>query len=163
MRTRKQWAGLALVAMGALFASGCGDTIIGGDTTNVTVGGPSGLASPSPGPGAGGLISTVKVTQFGETCPNGTSSSGEARSVRVGCEKHLTCTPFLADGSPAPVAVHGPTPDFFGLVAGGSYVVVTVPGESFNRDARGTAPGVASFACTAKGIRSEQFDLTVVP
>lgn len=160
---KKRYAVLVLAACAVLGLAACGDTIIGGDTNNISVGGPTGFASPSPTPGAGGLIATVKVTQFGETCPSGTSSSGQARELRVGCEKHLTCTPFLADGSPAPAAVHGPTPDFFGLVAGGSYVTVTVPGESFNRDVRGTAPGVASFACTAKGIRSEQFDLTVVP
>ncbi len=162
MGTRKQWLGLAAIAAAALVLAACGDTIIGGDTNNITISGPSGGPSPSPAPGAGGLIATVKVTQFGENCPQGTSPSGEARQVRVGCEKALTCTPFLADGSPAPAAVHGTTPDFFGLVAGGSYVTVTIPGEPFNRDARGTAPGVASFSCTVKGIRSEQFDLTVV-
>ncbi len=125
-----------------------------------TQGGPGTQASPTPG--AGGVITTVKVTQFGETCPSGKSVSGEARSVRVGCEKHLTCTPFMADGTMAPAALHGPTPDFFGLVAGGNFTSVTTPGEAYNRDARGTAPGVSSFSCTVKGIRSEQFDLTVI-
>jgi len=157
---KKQFAALVLAAA-ALALAACGDTIIGGDVNNIIVGGPSGVASPSPAPG--GLIATVKVVQFGENCPAGTQPSGQARQVRAGCEKALTCTPFLADGSPAPAAVHGPAPDFFGVIAGASYVSVTIPGESFNRDARGLAPGIASFSCTVKGVRSEQFDLQVVP
>jgi hypothetical protein len=159
----RKYLAVSMVAIAALAVAACGDTIIGGDINNITVGGPSGFASPSPAPGAGGLIATVKVVQFGENCPAGLSPSGQARQVRAGCEKALTCTPFLADGSPAPPAVHGPTPDFFGVIAGANYVAVSIPGESYNRDARGLAPGIASFSCTVKGVRSEQWDLQVVP
>lgn len=162
------------LAIGALLVAalsfGCQQPLpTGGDVTIVNnnsnqnnngQGGPS--ASPSPGTG-NGVIASVKVVQFGEACPTGKTPSGEDRSVRVGCSKHLTCTPFLSDGSPAPPAVHGPAPEFFGLIAGGTSASASQQDEPFNLDAKGIAPGIASFRCNVKGVSSLTFDLTVVP
>ncbi len=137
-------------------------TIVQSQTNTQTQGNGGGpTASPSPGSGSG-AITLVKVVQFGETCPAGKSVSGEDRSVRVGCVKHLTCTPFLSDGSPAPPAVHGPAPEFFGLIAGGTSATASQQDEAFNIDAKGIAPGIASFRCNVKGVSSLTFDLTVV-
>jgi hypothetical protein len=159
----------ALVCAAAVASLACqqplptgGDINISNVNTNSNQQGQGGGPSASPSPGAGGSITLVKVVQFGETCPQGTSPSGEDRSVRVGCTKHLTCTPFLSDGSPAPVAVHGPAPEFFGLTAGGTSATAAQQDEAFNIDAKGIAPGIASFRCTVKGVSSLTFDLTVV-
>jgi len=166
MKPRSFLAALA-VCLVALFVAACGDTYIdiGAPTQVVTQtqgGGSGGKDGEQDGTGQG-VVTSVKVTQFGEHCPSGTASSGEDRSVRVGCTKWLTCTPFVAPGVEAAPSVHGPTPDFFGVVAGSQHADVTIPSNPFNRDVKGKTPGVISFRCIAKGVQSEQFDLTVVP
>lgn len=152
---------LCAVAVGLIVAA-CGDIYVGGPTTvqtNTQGGGGGSSASPAPG---GGTITHVKVTQFGEDCPSGTSPSGADRSVRVGCTKNLTCTPFVGPNEPASPTIHGPAPDFFGVVNGGPAAQVTVPSEPFNRDVKGLSEGVVSFRCVVRGVQSEQFDLLVV-
>lgn len=161
---RKTWIQMGALLIAAL-AFACtnittGPTTATGGSSTQTQGGGGPQASPSPT--ASGSIALVKVVQFGETCPQGVSVSGEDRSVRVGCTKHLTCTPFLSDGSPAPPAVHGPAPEFFGLIAGGTSASAAQQDEAFNLDAKGIAPGIASFRCSVKGVSSLTFDLTVV-
>lgn len=160
---RKGWLGALLIAALTYACTPTGPTIVNTNTnTSTNNNGQSGPnASPSPGTGSGSIAS-VKVVQFGETCPAGKAVSGEDRSLRVGCTKHLTCTPFLTDGSPAPPAVHGLAPDFFGLTAGGTSATAAQQDEAFNIDAKGIAPGIASFRCTVKGVSSLTFDLTVV-
>lgn len=164
----KRHASAALAAAALLCLSSCNPipptepTPISIDITNNNTnnnGNPTTGASPLPG---GGVIASVKTTQFGETCPQGTAPSGEDRSVRVGCTKHLTCTPFLSDGTPAGPAVHGPAPEFFGIISGGQFATASQQDEPFNLDAKGIAPGIASYRCTVKGVSSLTFDLTVV-
>ncbi len=127
-----------------------------------------GQPSPSPSPGTigSGTIHTVKLVQFGETCPpgSGLSISGQSRSVRVGCTANLTCTPKRRDGTDASPEEHGPAPDSFGVTSGTVYVEVRGQDEAFNLDAKGVAAGQATFSCVVKGVRNDPpFVLTVVP
>jgi hypothetical protein len=134
---------------------------ISNTNTNIQGGGGPG-ASPSPS----AVIARVKVVQFGEECPTGkgpaTWTQGGSPIVHVGCKAPITCTPKDAAGNDIPATIHGPAPDSFGLVAGGDAVTVTSPSEPFNRDVLGKAPGIATFACTVKGVASGTWDLPVV-
>jgi hypothetical protein len=156
--------GAAAVAAALTVATtGCGDTIVTGPDIDITIDGQKVSPSPGQGPGASGSIGSVKVVQFGEQCPAGKVPSGVDRQVRIGCTKFVTCTPFLTSGDKAPPAVHGPAPDFFGQVSGGAVVKVKHTDEPFNLDVEGVAPGVATLQCTAKGVPSGPWDITVVP
>lgn len=153
-----------LLAFGVILAAACTEVVTGPTTVVVTPTQTQGGGGGSDEPGSGsGTITHVKVTQFGEDCPSGTSPSGADRNVRVGCTKNLTCTPFVGPNEPASPTIHGPAPDFFGVVGGGPAAAVTIPSEPFNRDARGVQAGTVSFRCIVRGVQSEQFDLVVVP
>jgi len=103
-----------------------------------------------------GPIDHVKVTQFGESCGE------QGRNITVGCQKFLTCTPFFADGTLVPPAVHGPAPQFFGVIEGANFVQVTTPDEQFNRDVKGLFPGIVAFECVVKGVSSGRSEFIVV-
>lgn len=141
------------------------------NTTNVVVvvGGPAGPTVPTPTQVTKPKL--TKVTQFGETCPPTVTAgpSGQDRAVRVGCSKALTCSPKCENPQggadidcPVP---QGASPDEFRVFAGADRISFTASSSNpaFNRDARGVAPGTASIDCTYAGVRSEPFDLMVVP
>lgn len=136
------------------------------NTIVLVIGGPAGPTLPTPTSAAKPDI--VKVTQFGETCPDGKQPSGQDRSVRVGCSKALTCSPKCkqTDGAyidcPVP---QGASPDEFRVFSGEDRISFTAAGENpaFNRDARGLAPGHALLDCTYANVKSEVFDLLVIP
>jgi hypothetical protein len=165
---------IAIVAMAMLVLGACTPvqpTPVpqpnGGTNVNVVVNVGNGTV-PSPAPGAGGAKpKLVKVTQFGETCPTGTSPSGQDRAVRIGCSKALTCTPKCeqTDGTLLDCNVGGQTPDEFRAFSGAEHISFTAStsNPAFNRDARGISSGLVLIDCTFAGIRSEPFDLTVVP
>jgi hypothetical protein len=144
-------------------------TVVGCYTCGNSFGGGGGGASPSPG------ITTkpklTKVTQYGENCPPSVAAgpSGQDRGVRVGCSKALTCSPKCDNPQGGPdidcQVPQGGAPDEFRVFAGADRVSFTAStsNPAFNRDARGVAPGTASIDCTYAGVRSEPFDLAVVP
>jgi hypothetical protein len=140
----------------------------GGTNVNVVVNVGNGT-TPSPAPGGAGSAKPklVKVTQFGETCPTGTSPSGQDRAVRIGCSKALTCTPKCeqTDGTLLDCNVGSQTPDEFRAFSGAEHISFTASSSNpaFNRDARGISSGLVLIDCTFAGVRSEPFDLTVVP
>jgi hypothetical protein len=162
-------AALALAALIACTPQPVAPTPPAGNTTvnvNVNVGNGT---TPSPAPGAGAARpDLVKVTQFGETCPSGISPSGQDRAVRNGCSKALTCSPKckLSDGTFVDCQIPpGAAPDEFRVFVGQDRISFTASGSNpaFNRDARGVAAGLALIDCTYAGMKSEPFDLTVVP
>lgn len=152
---------VVMVAM-ALWSAAC--TLPGGGDETVIVNTATNNAgsTPLPAPGASpspaaGPIDHVKVTQFGESCGE------KGRNITVGCTKFLTCTPFFADGTLVPPAVHGPSPEFFGVIEGQNFVQVTTPEETFNRDVKGLFPGIVAFECVVKGVSSGRSEFVVVP
>lgn len=122
-------------------------------------GNPSG---PSVVPVPAGSVAAVVVSKFGEDCPDGVSPTNNPTTVRVACTARVTCTPKLADGSDAPPAVHGPAPDFFGVVSGAQYFSTVSEENAFNLQMRALGPGVASIGCTVKGTASPSRTLEVV-
>jgi hypothetical protein len=171
MRMRKS---IAIVAMAVLMLGACTPvqpTPVpqpnGGTNVNVVVNVGNGTV-PSPAPGAGSAKpKIVKVTQFGEACPSGTSPSGQDRAVRIGCSKALTCSPKCeqTDGTLLDCNVGSQTPDEFRAFSGAEHISFTASSSNpaFNRDARGISSGLVLIDCTFAGVRSEPFDLTVVP
>lgn len=140
-------------------------------TVVLVVGGPAGPTLPTPTTAVKPKL--VKVTQFGETCPPTVTAgpSGQDRAVRVGCSKALTCSP-KCDSPQGPgfpdvdcQVPSGAAPDEFRVFAGAEHISFTASNSNpaFNRDARGVSAGTASIDCTYAGVRSEPFDLGVVP
>jgi hypothetical protein len=144
---------LCLMSSGCLDLPGDSTTIITNTATNnQSPTGPTPTGSPSPS----GVIDHVKVTQFGQSCGEG------ERNITVGCTKFITCTPFFADGTLVPPAIHGSAPDFFGVTEGANFVQVTTPDEQFNRDVKGLFPGIVKFECVVKGVSSGPSEFVVV-
>lgn len=134
-------------------------------TVTVIIGAP--VPSPAPGGAGGQRPDRVVTRQFGETCPAGTSPSGQDRAVRIGCSKAITCSPqckqpdgFFVDCQVPPNAA----PDEFRVFVGQDRIAFSASSSNpaFNRDARGLAAGLALIDCTYAGMKSEPFDLTVV-
>jgi hypothetical protein len=163
-------AALAIIASGLV--TGCSKTVVipvgptGGGTNqsttvnvNVGQGAPTGTQPGAPGASS---ITLVKVTQFGETCPSGASPSGVDRSVRVGCTKALTCTPFSGTVPTDTEALRIPV-QFFDATAGTfDTAQVQHTGNPYNLDVKGLKAGRVSFKCIVQAVESAQFDLEVV-
>lgn len=150
---RELMAGIALLAL-----VGCTSLYIGGDTNSNTAGGPTPVATASPGAGDG-LVAVVKVGAFG-SCAGVTAD----RTIKVGCTIPVTCTPKSADGQLLPPAVTGLSPDFFGVVSGSQFVrAAPWDDEAYNLNVLGVAPGTFRLKCTVKGKSSEEWEATVVP
>lgn len=140
----------------ACFDSPTSTTIIDNTATNNQPNGSGGEPGAPASPVPSGAIDHVKVTQFGQSCGE------EGRNISVGCQKFLTCTPFFADGTLVPPAIHGPRPDFFGVIEGAQFVQVTTPDEEFNRDVKGLFAGIVKFECIVKGVSSGPSEFVVV-
>jgi hypothetical protein len=126
-------------------------------------------AAPSPLP-TGPFVKPdyVKITQFGEDCPNGGAPSGGDRTVRVGCIKRLTISPKCKQAPPlsdvdCPVP-EGAHPDDFAPTSGAERVAFAIAGNPFNANATGRTPGLVLVSGSYGGVLAQApFDLTVVP
>lgn len=164
-----------LAAFAAVTLAGCGgDTptapsiIINNYNNNQNQNGGGSGGNGTPGSGSG-TITRVKVTQYGENVTDTCSTpSGEDRSVRIGCIKKLTCTPFVTDSQgnfvPADTATHGPKPDYFTVSSGGDKVAYSIWSDNeFNMDVRGVKAGEATIICSSRGVPADPFVLRVIP
>lgn len=138
----------------------------GSGNQTVTVPSPT----PSGSPGAGQPPALVKITQFGESCPDGKTPSGQDRAVRVGCAKALTLSPKCVNpGGPSLPMVDcqipaGAAPDSFAVVSGGEFIDFNTFGDNpqFNRVAKGVKKGFAVIGGAYAGVQAEPFVLEVV-
>jgi hypothetical protein len=131
------------------------------------------VSPPSPSPSPGTITAKpklVKITQFGESCPDGVSPSGQDRAVRIGCTKALTLSPKCSnpiEGQPdIDCAVPpGAAPDRFEVVSGGDHIEFTVSQDNpgFNRIAKGKTAGFTVIGGAYAGVEAEPFVLQVLP
>jgi hypothetical protein len=140
-------------------------------TTEVFTGGSTITVNTAPGPtasgspGGEGLIATVSIAEFGETCPNGgTPAETLPRQVRIGCISDVTCNPRDPQGQVIfNLAITGPAPTSFTQTSGVSFGEFVQDENPYNGTVRGIAAGLIQLQCTVKGVASPPFVMTVVP
>lgn len=105
-----------------------------------------------------GVPTSVRVTQF--------SQGAGDRTINVGGTISLTCTPRKSDGTDYWAGVPESSiksPDFFGVLAGSSFIDITSRGANgYNMEVKGIKAGDAVFNCNVLGVEgSPVFTLKV--